>query len=238
MVTTLQLGEMKVDVVLKDIKNVHLSVYPPLGRVRIAAPTRMKMETIRLYAISKLGWIKQQQKLLLAQEREAPREFIERESHYVWGKRYLLKVREHDAPPTIELKHRVMVLTVRSAKDRDRSLKIVDDWYREQLKIKIMELIAKWEPILSVRVEGYYVQRMKTKWGSCNATARTIRINSELAKKPLECLEYLVVHEMIHIIEPTHNAHFHVLMNRFMPNWKQCRQALNRLPVRHEDWQY
>ena len=117
MVTTLQLGEMKVDVVLKDIKNVHLSVYPPLGRVRIAAPTRMKMETIRLYAISKLGWIKKQQKLLRAQEREAPREFLERESHYVWGKRYLLKVRELDAPPAIELKHRVMVLTVRSAKD-------------------------------------------------------------------------------------------------------------------------
>ena len=155
MVTTLQLGEMKVDVVLKDIKNVHLSVYPPLGRVRIAAPTRMKMETIRLYAISKLGWIKQQQKLLRAQERESPREFLERESHYVWGKRYLLKVREHDAPPAIELKHRVMVLTVRSAKDRDRSLKIVDNWYREQLRIKITELIAKWEPILSVKVEGF-----------------------------------------------------------------------------------
>ena len=238
MSTTLRLGDIDVDVVLKDIKNVHLSVYPPNGKVRIAAPERMKLETVRLYAISKLGWIKKQQKQIQDQERETPREFLERESHYVWGKRYLLQIKEQVGPTKIELKHRNLVMTVSPDVDRHQRQKMLDQWYREEVRAKANDFIHKWEPLIGVQVAKLYIQRMKTKWGSCNPVAHTIRLNAELAKKPLECLEYLVVHEMVHVLEPTHNANFQALLEHYMSNWKQCRQALNRLPVRHEDWRY
>ena len=155
--------------VLKDIKNVHLSVYPPDGRVRISAPSRMSLDTIRVFAISKLGWIKQQQKKLRAQERETPREYLDRESHYVWGKRYLLKVIENDEAPSVELKHSRMLLRVRPGTDDEKRRAIVEEWYREQIKKAVPPLIAKWEPVMGVKVERFFVQRMKTKWGSCNA---------------------------------------------------------------------
>ena len=236
--TTIYLGNIAVDVVLKDIKNVHLSVYPPLGKVRISAPSRMKVDTIRLYAISKLDWIKQQQKKLREQERETPREFLGRESHYVWGKRYLLEVVEKDSAPTIKLMHSKIRLQVRSGSDEDKKQEILDAWYRDQLKAAIPPLVAKWEPLLNVRVNGFIVRRMKTKWGSCSPGLRTIRINTELAKKPPECLEYITVHEMIHLLEPTHNNRFVTLMNKFMPTWQFHRDNLNRLPIRHEKWAY
>ena len=236
--TTIYLGNIAVDVVLKDIKNVHLSVYPPLGKVRISAPSRMKVDTIRLYAISKLDWIKQQQKKLREQERETPREFLGRESHYVWGKRYLLEVVEKDSAPTIKLMHSKIRLQVRSGSDEDKKQEILDAWYRDQLKAAIPPLVAKWEPLLNVRVNGFIVRRMKTKWGSCSPGLRTIRINTELAKKPPDCLEYITVHEMIHLLEPTHNNRFVALMNKFMPTWQFHRDNLNRLPIRHEKWAY
>ena len=220
----------------KDIKNVHLSVYPPTGKVRISAPLRMDVETIRLFAISKLGWIKEQQKKVTQQDRETPREYVERESHYVWGKRYLLKVVEEDSLPQIELRHREMVLRVRPATSTERRREILDGWYRAQLKAAIKPPIRKWEPVM--KVNRVFVQRMKTKWGSCNRASASIRLNTELAKKPSECLEYIVVHEMAHIIEPTHNNRFIDLMDRLMPNWRFCRQLLNQLPVRHENWEY
>jgi predicted metal-dependent hydrolase len=232
------LGEMPVDVVLKDIKNVHLSVYPPTGKVRISAPSRMSLDTIRVFAISKLAWIKQQQKKICEQERETPRDYLERESHYVWGTRYLLTITESDEPPAVELKHRRIHLRVRPGTDATKRQDIFNEWYREQLKQAVPALIAKWEPLLEVNVARFFVQRMKTKWGSCNPVARSIRLNTDLAKKPRECLEYLVVHEMIHLLEPTHNARFVALMDRFLPRWQQCRAVLNRLPVRHENWHY
>ena len=238
MSTTIHLGNIAVDVVLKDIKNLHLSVYPPLGKVRISAPARMKVDTIRLYALSKLDWIKQQQKKLREQERETPREFLGRESHYVWGNRYLLEVIEKDSAPTVELMHRKIRMQVRAGLDEGRKQEILDEWYRDQLKTALPPLIAKWEPLLNVRVNGFVVRRMKTKWGSCSPGLRTIRINTELAKKPPECLEYITVHEMIHLIEPTHNNRFVALMNKFMPTWQFHRDNLNRLPVRHERWAY
>ncbi len=238
MAVQLKLGEIAVDVVLKDIKNVHLSVHPPTGRVRIAAPERMNMDAIRLFAISKLGWIKDQQDNLLEQERETPREYLERESHYVWGKRYLLSVFEADEPPSVQLNHSRMVLKSRPSTDDAKRQAIVEEWYRDQVKVAAAELIAKWEPRIGVAVERFYVRRMKTRWGSCNSAARTIRLNTDLAKKPRECLEYIVVHEMIHILEPTHNERFQTLMNQFMPDWRHRRQVLNRLPVRHENWAY
>ena len=236
MVTHIKLGDMVLDVVQKDIKNVHLSVYPPNGRVRISAPLRMNSDTIRVFAISKLSWIKQQQPKMQEQERESPREFLDCESHYVWGKRYLLKVTEVDAAPKVELVHRKLRLTVRSGTSEEKRATIIDAWYREQLRQAVPAIIARWEPVLGVKVARFFVQRMKTKWGSCSTDVGSIRLNTDLAKKPPECLEYIVVHEMVHLLEPTHNDRFVALMNQFMPKWQHCRQMLNRLPVRHETW--
>jgi len=234
----LDLGEISVDVIFKDIKNVHLSVYPPIGQVRIAAPRRMSMDTIRLYAISKLGWIRRQQKKIQDQERETPREYLERESHYLWGKRYLLHVIEADGAPAVEAGHDWLLLKVKPETSEEKKQALVAQWYRKQVKTAVPLIIASWSKVLGVTVDRFYVQHMKTRWGSCNPDTRTIRLNTELAKKPKECLEYIVVHEMMHFLEPTHNARFVSLMDRFMPNWKLRREQLNKLPVRHEEWIY
>jgi predicted metal-dependent hydrolase len=238
MASEINLGGIPVEVVKKDIKNVHLSVYPPTGKVRISAPLRMNLDTIRVFAISKLGWIRQQQTKIQDQEREPPREYLDRESHYVWGKRYLLKVIEKHAAPAVELRHSQLVLQVRPATGEEKKQAILDEWYRAQLKAAVPPLITKWEPLMHVRVERFFVQRMKTKWGSCSAASAGIRLNTDLARKPRECLEYIVVHEMIHLLEPTHNSRFVAFMDMFMPTWRSHRQALNRLPVRHQSWGY
>lgn len=235
---TLRLGAITVEVLKKDIKNVHLSVYPPAGRVRISAPLRMEIDTIRVFAVSKLTWIKEQQKNITAQERETPRNYSERESHYLWGKRYLLKVVEKDEPPEIEIRHNRMLFQVRPSWSSERKQEFLDAFYRAQIRKAVPELLAKWEPAISVRVDRVFVQRMRTKWGSCSRVSAAIRLNTDLAKKPPECLEYIVVHEMTHLVEPTHNNRFIALMDRLMPNWRFYRQLLNRLPVRHEDWAY
>lgn len=231
-----QLGDIHVDVVRKDIKNVHLSVYPPSGAVRIAAPEWMTMDAIRLFAINKLGWIKRQQHKLRGQPRETPREYIERESHYVWGRRYLLHVVEKDAAPRIELKPRRLELQVRPGTDATRRDQLLADWYRAAVKQALPALLDQWERRLGVRANRIYVQRMKTKWGSCNPVARNIRLNTELAKKPPACLEYILVHELVHLKHPTHDANFQGLMTRLLPHWRDCRDMLNELPVRSEDW--
>lgn len=238
MTAQLDLGGVSVDVVSKDIKNLHLSVYPPTGRVRIAAPQHMKLETIRVFAISKLGWIKRQQHRVLHQDREAPREYLERESHYVWGKRYLMKVAVADGAPSVGLNHRQLVLSLRPDTSDTRRGEILDAWYRAQIKMAMPALLARWQPLMGVRLGRFYVQRMKTKWGSCTPSARSIRLNTDLAKKPPGCLEYIVVHELAHLLEPTHNARFMALMDHFLPNWRQSRDDLNRLPLRHVDWSY
>jgi predicted metal-dependent hydrolase len=237
MVTKIALGEISVEVVKKDIKNIHLSVYPPAGRVRIAAPLRMNLETVRVFAISKLGWIKQQQKKLRGQERETPREYIERESHYVWGKRYLLQIVERDGAPTVDLKHSKLVLTVRPGTGEGKRRAILDEWYRAQLKQAVPSLIARWEPLIGVKVKRFFVQRMKTKWGSCNSVSKNVRLNTELAKKPKDCLEYILVHEMVHLIVRNHDDRFFSAMDRYFPNWRMVRQALNETPLSHVDWQ-
>jgi predicted metal-dependent hydrolase len=237
-VSQIHLGDIAVDVVLRDIKNVHLSVHPPSGRVRISAPRRMRLDTIRVFAISKLAWIKEQQTRLRAQERETPREYVERESHYVWGKRYLLTVVESEGRPSIELKHGRLFLRVPPRTGTARREALLEEWYREQLKDAVPALITRWQRVLGVRVERFFVQRMKTRWGSCNSRSGSIRLNTELAKKPRACLEYLVVHEMIHLIEPTHNARFVSLIDGAMPQWRIVRDQLNRLPVRHDEWAY
>lgn len=238
MATRIDLGDIAINVTKKDIKNIHLSVHPPSGLVRISAPLRMNLDTIRVFAIAKLGWVRQQQKRLRAQERETPRDYIDRESHYLWGKRYLLNVTEKDAMPNVEVKHSRIALQVRPGASEQSRAATLDDWYRRQLKAAVPKLIAKWEPYLGVHVSRFYVQRMKTRWGSCNTQAGSIRLNPELATKPKECLEYIVVHEMVHLLEPTHNGRFVDLMNRFMPKSQYYRDVLNRLPVRHEHWNY
>lgn len=238
MVSELKLGDISVDVVLKDIKNVHLSVYPPTGRVRISAPSHMSMDTIRVFAISKLDWIRKHQAELAKQARETPRDFVDRESHYVWGKRYLLQVVERDAAPSVRLKGSKMTLSVRSGADAEKRHAVLEEWYRKQLKLAIPPLIARWEPQMGVSVERFHIQRMKTKWGSCNPGSQSIRLNTELARKPRECIEYIVVHELAHLIEPTHNARFAALMDRLLPQWRTLRAGLNAAPLAHAEWKY
>jgi predicted metal-dependent hydrolase len=238
MVTQLQLGEMAVEVVLKDIKNIHLSVYPPAGRVRISAPSRMPLDIIRLFAISKLGWIKQQQAKLRGQERETPRDYLDRESHFVWGKRYLLKLIECDETPSVELKHNQMLLRLRPRTPGNKKQAVVESWYRKQIRTVAPSLIAKWEPVIGVKVNKFFVQKMKTEWGSCNSTANTIRLNTDLAKKPPQCLEYIVVHELVHFVERHHTELFLGLMNKCLPGWRLLRQTLNDAPLAHADWTY
>lgn len=238
MATQLDLGSIRVDVVRKDIKNIHLGVYPPTGKVRISAPAWVELEAIRLFAINKLAWIKQQQQKLLAQVRETPREHIERESHYLWGRRYLLQIIEKEGKPSVRLTHKFLQLQVRPGSDAKKREAIMAAWYRDRLKQALPPLLAKWEPTIGLRAERCYVQHMKTKWGSCNPSVRSIRLNTELAKKPPECLEYIVVHELLHLREPSHNDRFVTAMNKLMPHWRDCRDVLNRLPVRNEHWDY
>ncbi len=183
--TSLHLGDIAVDVILKDIKNVHLSVYPPTGRVRISAPKRMSVDTIRVYAVSKLDWIKQQQMRLREQERESRREYVDRESHYVWGRRHLLRVVEEDAAPDVQVRPGTMLLRVRPGAGEETKKALVAGWYRQTLRAAAQPVIEVWEGRLRVGVQRLFVQQMRTKWGSCNTTARSIRLNTELAKKSL-----------------------------------------------------
>jgi len=236
MVTEIELGDILVHVSQKDIKNVHLSVNPPDGRVRVSAPLHMNLDTIRAFVISKLEWIKRSQNKLRAQERETQREYIDRESHQVWGEHYLLQIIELEAAPRVAVKCGSLVLQVRPGTATAKRQAVVDQWYRNQIKDAVPALIQKWTPLMGVNVKKVFVQQMKTRWGSCNSTAGNIRFNSELAKKPPEYLEYVVVHEMVHLLEPTHNQRFTTLMDRFMPVWRDHRDGLNRLPVRQEHW--
>jgi predicted metal-dependent hydrolase len=234
----IQLGDIIVEVTQKDIKNVHLSVYPPLGQVKIAAPSRMDLDTIRIYAITKLSWIRKQQTKIKAQKREAPREYLTKESHYYLGKRYLLKVIENKSTQNVKLKHNTIELHIRPETDTAKRKEIMDEWYRAQLKEMVPMLIAKWEKVMAVEVKDFGVKKMKTKWGTCNIEAQRIWVNLELAKKPSNCLEYIIVHEMTHLLERNHNTRFVALMNQFIPNWKEVKEELNRLPVSHTEWGY
>ena len=234
----ISLGDIVVDVIRKRIRSIRLSVHPPAGRVRMSAPIRVGLETLRLFAMAKLGWVRKQQVRGRQQPRGAPREFLDHESHYVWGERYLLRVEELKARPSVELRPAELVLRVRPGSTARTRGAVLEAWYRDRLKEAAMPLFAKWEPVMGVKVGKLLMQRMRTRWGTCNTRSGSIRLNTELVKKPPECLEYVVVHEMVHLLEPSHNARFKALMTRFMPNWAVRRQMLNRLPVRHEEWDY
>ncbi|UHG97242.1 M48 family metallopeptidase [Pseudomonas sp. 7-41] len=232
----IELGDISISVTRKDIKNVHLSVHPPEGRVTLAAPTNTRLEVARAYAISRLGWIREQQSKLEAQAREAPRQFVERESHYVWGRRYLMVVNNRDAKPSVVLDHKRITLTVRPGSDAQKRAEVMHEWQKLQMHAVVPVLIRKWECKLKVKVAGYYLQRMKTKWGSCNHQAGNIRLNTELVKKPKDLLEYVVVHEMVHLLEPTHNDRFISILGEHFPTWREARAELNELPLAAEVW--
>jgi len=236
MADTIQIGEIAISVARKDIKHVYLSVHPPSGRVTLVAPKGTRPEVARAYAVSKLGWIRDQQAKLRGQARETPRKFVERESHYLWGRRYLLSVREKEAKPSVRLDHRRIVLTIRPGTSRPKREAVMHDWQKSLLHGALPKLIQKWEPRLGVKVAGYFLQRMKTKWGSCNHRARSIRLNTELVKKPKDLLEYVVVHEMLHVIAPTHSEQFLALMSKHYPTWREARAELNELPLASESW--
>jgi predicted metal-dependent hydrolase len=230
----LQLGELTCHVQRKHIKHLHLSVRPPMGRVTVSAPMHLQLDTIRAYLISKLSWIQKQQLKMQQQERLPPLEYIERESHYLWGKGYLLSVKEALSTPKITRQHDTLLLTIRPGTEKAKRQALFEAWYREQLKIKATQMIRLWERRLGVQVKKLYVRRMKTKWGSCTYQRETIRLNTELARKPKACLEYLVVHEMVHLLEPSHNKRFYGLMDFHLPNWKTTRDILNNFPLSHD----
>jgi predicted metal-dependent hydrolase len=238
MLAVLEIGGISIEVLKKDIKNVHLGVYPPEGHVRISAPLRMNLEAVRAFVVTKVGWIKRQRQKFQSQARESRREYLERESHFVWGRRYLMHVVEADVASSVELEHNRVVLRVRPGADELRRQSIVDEWYRTELKAAAWPLIHKWQPLLGVRVDRLFVQKMKTMWGSCTPEKRSIRLNAYLSRKPPTCLEYILVHEMAHLIEKRHNDRFLAIMDSYMPQWRTHRDQLNSAPLAHEDWTY
>ncbi len=233
---TIQLGDISILVTRKNVKNVHLSVHPPDGRVTLVAPTATRLDVARAYAISKLNWINRQQETLDSQLRETPRQFVERESHYVWGRRYLMTIVYEQSKPCVMLDHKRITVTLRPGSDLEKRQQVVRDWHKSLLHEAIPTLIKKWEPKLGVKVSKYFLQRMKTKWGACNHREGNIRLNTELVKKPKDLLEYVIVHEMAHLIEPTHNDRFVAVLNEYYPNWREARIELNELPLASENW--
>lgn len=236
MTETIRLGELAIAVTRKDIKHVHLSVHPPLGRVTLVAPTGTRSEVARAYAVSKLGWIRDQQAKLIGQARETPRRFVGSESHYLWGRRHLLFVAYRDAKPSVSLDHKRIALTVRPGTESVKRGEILHEWHKSLLHKLVPVIVQKWEPKLKVKVSGYFLQRMKTKWGSCNHRAGNIRLNTELVKKPKDLLEYVVVHEMVHLLEPTHSERFISILQEHYPTWREARAELNELPLGAEAW--
>lgn len=236
MTEIIRIGEICIAVTRKGIKNVHLSVHPPEGRVTLSTPTDTRPEVARAYAITRLGWIRAQQEKLRSQARETPREFIERESHYLWGRRHLLTVVERDTKPSVTVDHKRITLSVRPGSDHVKRASVIHEWHKSLLHESIPTLISKWEPKLGVQVMAYFLQRMKTKWGSCNHKVGHIRLNTELVKKPKDLIEYVVVHEMLHLIEPTHSDRFISLLTEHFPTWREARKELNDLPLAQEEW--
>ena len=236
MAESIQVGEIAVAFTRKHVKHVHLSVHPPCGRVTLVAPAATRSEAAHAYVVSKLGWIREQQTKMRGQARETARRFVERESHSLWGRRYLLSVSEEQAKPSIRLGHRTIVLTVRPGSTGAKRAAVVHEWHKSLLHEAVRELIARWQPRLGVDLAGYHLQRMKTKWGSCNHHAGTIRLNTELVKKPKDLLEYVLIHELLHLVEPTHSERFLELMSEHYPKWRQARTELNELPLAAASW--
>ena len=230
---------LSVEIVRKAIKNLHLGVYPPNGRIRVAVPLTVSDDAVRLVVIGKLGWIRKQQAKFAAQPRQSEREMVNGESHYFLGLRYRLRVIEHDGPPKVFIRGNSSIdLYMRKGSMAEDREQVLLRWYRSQLKALIPPFLDKWQTLLNVQVNEWGIKKMKTKWGSCNSNDRRIWLNLELAKKPVQCLEYIIVHEMVHLLERHHNDRFQALMDQFMPKWRLHRDELNQTPLGHERWEY
>jgi predicted metal-dependent hydrolase len=235
----IEIRGLPVEIVRKDIKNLHLGVYPPDGRVRVAAPLRLTDEAIRLAVITRLAWVRRQQAGFERQERQSEREMVSGENHYVQGRRYRLSVVEKNVPRSVATrKSTILEMRIPPGTARQAREVALHQWYRQRLRARLPELIQKWEPIVGVRVAECKIKRMRTRWGSCNPRANRIWVNLGLAKKTDSCLEYILVHEMVHLLERHHNNRFRDYMNRFMPQWRLYRDELNRSPLAHESWGY
>jgi len=232
----LTVAGISVDVVYKDIKNLHIGVYPPVGRVRVAAPRRLDDEQVRLALVQRLPWIKRERERLEAAERQSRRQMVSGESHHAWGSRYRLKVVKRAGRAHVELDGDRMVLYVPEEGSPEQSREVLDRWYREQLRGAVPGILARWEAVMGVEVSRWSVRRMKTKWGSCNRETGHIWFNVELAKKHPESLEYIAVHEMTHLLERGHGRRFTALMDGFMPDWRERRDQLNDAPLAQEEW--
>ena len=228
MASRIELGGLVLQVAKKDIKNVHLRVYPPTGAVRISAPLWMSLDTIRILVFSKLDWIRKQQQKLRDRECAIERKRRDGESHYLWGERYQLDVVEVNAAPQVTIKHGTIVLQVRPGADESKKISVINGWHRQQMKALLPELIEKWESVIGVEVAEWGIKKMKTRWGTCNIHARRVWLNLELSRRPPQCLEYVLVHEMVHLLERRHNHRFKSLMDRYLPDWRQHRDVLNR----------
>lgn len=228
---------IQVEVVRKDIKNLHLGVYPPNGRVRVAAPLVVSDEAVRLAVIDKLGWIRRQKAKFAEQPRQSQREMVNGESHYFMGQRYLLRVRVHEGPPHVQQCSTTFLdLHIRPETSIEQRQLILQRWYREQLRLLIPPLLAKWQPILGVQAAKWGIKRMKTRWGTCNTITHQIWLNLELIKKPVHCLEYIIVHELTHLLERNHTDRFNELMDQHLPQWRLIREELNHTPLGYEEW--
>jgi len=226
-----------VDVVRKEIKNLHLGVYPPDGRVRVAAPLLISDDAVRLAVIGKLGWIRRQRAKYEAQPRQSQRQMVSGESHYFLGRRYRLRVQQSDSPPRVALRGKTAIeIFVRPEATAEQRRALLQRWYRERLKALIPPLLEKWQQALGVQAADWGIKRMKTRWGTCNIKARRVWFNLELAKKPEQCLEYVVAHELMHLLERHHDDRFTALMDRHLTNWRQLRSELNQAPLAHEHW--
>lgn len=232
----IQLGTLCIEVTRKDIKHVHLSVHPPDGRVSLAAPLHTRLDVARAYAISKLPWIRLQQEKMAKQAREAPRSWVTRESHYFWGRRYLLQVNETVGKQHVTTDHKRIYIWVRAGATPEKKAALLYDWQKNQLHEFVKSMLNKWEPIIGVKASAYFLQKMRTKWGSCNHQSRNIRLNTELVKKPKDLVEYVIVHELVHLIVPTHSRKFVAILDQYYPNWREARMELNELPLGHVDW--
>lgn len=230
---------LEVQAVKKNIKNMHLGVYPPQGRIRVAAPLKMDDESIRLFIISKVPWIKRQKSKFEKQQRQTKREYVSGESHYFMGNRYRLNVVHTKSSPKVEIKRKTHIdLHIKPDMSIEKREKLLDDFYRAELRKHIPSLLQKWQKIIGVDVNEVNIKKMKTKWGTCNPRNSKILVNLELAKTPINCLEYILVHEMTHILEKTHNDKFFNLMDSFMPQWEKHRDELNNSVLGFFMWDY
>ena len=236
MAEQITLGDITIAMTRKQVKHVHLSVHPPNGRVTMVVPQATRLAAARAYAISKLRWIRDQREKLRTQPRELPRAFVTRESHYLWGRRYLLTVQEIDTKPSVVAKNQRLVMTVRPGASASKRAEVMHEWHKSLMHAAVKPLLSKWETKIGVKASAYFLQRMKTKWGACNARARNIRLNTELVKKPRDLLEYVIVHELMHLIEPRHSDRFMALMDRHYPHWREARAELNALPLSAQAW--